>query len=222
MPAKRSYRKKRTVRKKAFRSKRRITYVSPKIMNIKRTYVRNLTVTGSSSTVQSGQIIPDLFQLPSYSEITELFAQYRFCKIKIKWQPTYNMLDGISGSSVATSGANGLFYATCQNRSGVVAEFDTENEFLESADGQYARPLTTPRKWYYTPNTLGESYRSTTATAYTPQYKKWFVTSDPIVPQYGFSYYVLPFGIASADLPSTGFTLGRFYITCYLQAKGIK
>jgi len=186
------------------------------VMNLKRTYVQNLTM--GSSAPQYDQIIPSLASLPSYAEFTELYSQYRVNKVKIKWIPSWDMSNGFG-----TPGANAnlLMYATTKNRNGASADFNTENEFLESSDGQWARPITTPRKWYYTPNILTENYKSSTSTGYSFAYKKWLDTTDATIPQYGFAYYLLAFSPQTTP-PISGIQLGRWYITLYIQLKGVK
>lgn len=218
MPAKRSYRKRRTGRKKYTRKAR--MYRSPRtnmqVVNIKRSYVQNLASNGT--TPLFGQITPSLSLLPSPAEFTELYAQYRINKIKIKYIPTFTTQNGIDAS---TAGANMLFYGTTKNRNGVAVDFNSENEFLESTDGQWAKLASVPRKWYYTPNILSENYKSVSTTGYGFAYKKWLNSGDSQVPHYGFAWYLLTFG-PSGTTPATGTVLGRFYITCYMQLKGVK
>lgn len=187
------------------------------VMNLKRTYVQNMLAAASYPFF--GQIIPNLSLLPSFGEITELYAQYRINKVKIKWVPSYNMVDGIQTTTQVNS--NLLFYGTTKNRNGSAADFNTENEFLESTDAQWAKPITTPRKWYYTPNVLQENYRSITTTGYSFNYKKWLNSTDNDVPHYGFAWYALAFS-PNQQPPAQNTQLGRFYITCYLQLKGVK
>lgn len=218
MPAKRTYRKRRQGRKKYVRKAR--MYKAPRgnmqVMNIKRTYVQNLA---PGTYPHGGQIVPTLDSFPSYLEFTELYSQYRINKVKIKFIPTFNMGDGLNATTV---GANGLFYGTTKNRNGSFADFNTENEFLESADGQWAKPISTPRKWYYTPNILTEQYKTAATTGYSFAYKRWLNSGDPTIPHYGFAYYILGFSPNTGLAPASGTTIGRFYITAYLQLKGVK
>lgn len=218
MPAKRTYRRRRQGRKKYVRKARlmRAPRGNMQVMNLKRTFVLNVA---PGAYPAFGQVPVTLSDLPSAAELTELYAQYRICKVKIRWVPTFNMADGYNATSV---NSNALFYGTTKNRNGAAADFNTENEFLESADGQYARPLTTPRKWYYTPNILTEQYKTAATTGYSFAYKKWINSGDPTIPHYGFAYYLLGFSPNTGTAPPAGTTIGRFYITAYVQLKNVK
>lgn len=186
---------------------------APQYLAFKRSYVYNVTSTGSNQFVS---INPTLGDLSSYAEITELFEMYRINRVKIRYIPAITSMD-MQNISTGQPNPSAMMYVTTHSRRGVSADYNTENEFLEDPNF-FCKPAMRPWSVYYTPNILYQAYESLSSTGYGPKYKQWLTTNDHTVPHYGFAFALTDWG---PGFPSDTIKVGRFVITLYMQAKQV-
>lgn len=187
---KKTFRKKRTTRKRPGGMYRRRTYAKPGFVKAVRwsSQVSNnvhVTLTGND-TVYSGTSAT-VFQLANvngYSEFISLFDNYRITRVQYRWVCTRDPTQ-----------------ATAAGNKGIYPRINWTHDFNDqipiSKDLIYQRAnmkevyFTSDRqksRWYtLKPSILAVMYESSTSSSYSPKWLQWIDTSDT-APHYGIKY----------------------------------
>lgn len=221
MPPRRSYRKKRSTRKRSnygrrYGYRRRVHGLGQRSFKIIRwssadaTNNCHVTITGNDAvpTTDSTTVF-SLSNVNGSGELVSLFDNFRVLKVLYRWVITRNP------DQVSTAGNKGLFPR-------IVWTHDFNDQIPISRALIYQRANLKEvfmndnyqkTKWYsLSPALLTTTYESAVANAYQPAWKKWLDTSDSATPHYGIKY--------SVDQNFTGMTV-RLEAKIMMECKGV-
>lgn len=210
MPYRRTYRPRRTLRRRPRRMMRRRTLRRPlmrramKVHHFRRTF--KASNIASTTTGVLGGYSFSLDQLPNYTEFTNLFDQYRINKIVVKFIPNHNSSDVSVGTQVISN------FNTVIDPTDATAP-TSGAELYEYQNWRLTRGISAHTR-VFTPASLDVVATATTASA-NPTWKQWLATSSPDVKHYGLKYYAEPSN-------ANGDTYWFPYITMYFSCKSTK
>lgn len=216
MPArKKTYRKKRVYKKRKFNMTRkkfgRIGYF--KLMR----WNANDSTQNCYVMLQGNDTVPDgtgtctfaLSQIPAYSELVNLFDNYRMVGVSYRWVVTrstdWATTNANRGWSVRINWTHDFNDSTTISQSQIYQRANQREVYLNNDK------LST--RWFsLKPAALIQMFESISSTAYQPKWKQWFDTADVTAPHYGIKY-------AYQNLYA-GINL-RLEAKCYYEFKGI-
>lgn len=212
MPYRRSYRPRRTLRRRPRRMMRRRIYrrrprlSSLKVHHFKRTFA--LTQIQGAITDTLGAYTFRLDQLPNYTEFTNLYDSYRINKIVIKFVPTANSANVGDTNNLLTQFHTVLDF----NDGGAPASL---NALYEYGNWRMTRGSQIHTR-VFTPSTMGVvSDVSAGGVAGAPKYKQWINTSEADVYHFGLKYCAAA-QVTALDINWTP------YVSFYLSCKSVK
>lgn len=159
------------------------------IYSFKRTFTTTIDVVNQVSGVitgDNGKLTTGVglrFQdLPSYTEFTGLFDQYRICAIKSRFTPDYN--DAVSGTTAAYV-APMLVTVYDQNDVNILVNRPTALQYQSFKE----TPSYKPRKIYAVPKIALPAYKTGITWGYTQaKGKPWINSSNPDVEYYAYKW----------------------------------
>lgn len=183
------------MRKRQFNRRRR-----PNTYRFKRTLYVDNYITCSNTSDVAFSFIPNLAQLPSSTDFTAMFDQYKISGVAIKIIPRFNVL------AATANGSSQIL--TC-------VDYDANGPSTLSAIQQYQSMKltrgTSIHRRYIKPAILVQAYQGVTSTGYLPKWNTWIDANDNAVPHYGL-YGVVPAAAGGSqityDLEAT------FYVQC--------
>lgn len=243
MPYRRRYRKRNLRRRPLRRKPRMMRKVNPNVHNFKRSVdITNLvggSLTTSGQIVASGNVLRytqgnvaivsnyygsvglsfSLSDLPSFTEFTTLYDQYRICAVKLTIVPfNTQTLGGQDSGNTANVGIlihhavdNDNAPAPSPSASGV----DTLRQYRTYRCQQSMDPKRMSLTRYIRPRVSMEIYNSTISTGYgLGKRNQWIDSSSPDIPHYGFR------AVFEGNAGNTGDTQDyKIFATYYIQCK---
>lgn len=195
------YARKRTMRKRSTRKrrsptvyrKRRYTRSSPVLKLMRWSNADTSTNThfnfNGTDTVsgQDGVITFSLSNLQSFTEIVNLFDNFRIMKVLYRW------VISRTPDSVVTTTYKGLYPrivwahdfndSTVISRTGLMQRAGLREEYMGDTKQK--------SRWYVlNPSVLAQMYETSLATAYSPKWRQWLDTSDSATLHYGIKYSI--------------------------------
>lgn len=136
-----------------------------------------------------GTTVFQLNFLQSFTELTNLFDNFRITKVLYRWVVTRNPSE-YSGTTAANKGVfprivwtHDFNDSATLSRANIYQRANLKEEFMSETNQV--------TKWYtLNPSVLTQMYESGATTAYKPSWKQWLDTSDNITPHYGIKYSV--------------------------------
>lgn len=200
--------------------KRTVNKVRRQVHIFKRsTFLGNITASISALGVPSpvgNAYAFSLSQLPSVSDFTNLFDQYKITGAKLQITPALS--EGIASPLAGTSAALGF------SRVHSVIDYDdtsaptSEDQLLEYGSHKSTAPFQTHTR-FIKPKILQEVYRSTLGTAYAPKSGQYLDVAYPDIPHYGMKVWVS----APNTNPGTAQSITyKVYLTLYITCKNVR
>lgn len=160
-----------------------------------------------------------LADLPSYTEFTNLFDQYRICGIKwelgtyhntsevnVEWETDLTNTEGhLVVHSVLDNDDSSLIY-TIKNYN----EYETYKRYI----------LKSKISRYFKPSVLCMAYKSAVSTGYITKYNQWVDATDSTVPHYGIKFLIEEPRQYSVGQDAEKLEL-QLRITYYIQCRGV-
>lgn len=133
----------------------------------------------------TGSAVFTLANTTAYSELVNLFDNYRITRVMYRWvvtrNPDWNTTTGNRGWSVRINWGHDFNDSTPISQSQIYQRAGMREVYLNNAK------LTS--RWYsLKPASLVQMYESSTATAYQPKWRQWMDTNDSAAPHYGIKF----------------------------------
>lgn len=155
-----------------------------------------------------------LSQLPSFTEFTNLYDQYKITGAKMSFVP--------GATEALYSPLSGVASQHGYNRFHSVIDYDdstppiSEDQMLQYQSVKTTNGLRTHTR-YLKPKVLREVYRSALTTGYNPTASQWIDTVQNDVPHYGLKVWCdAPFSSTNASITYT------VYLTLYFGCKNVR
>lgn len=198
--------KKKVAKRKTYRKRfRAIPFVSKRMF--KRTYFLENVMSGPSDISKAW--IFRLSDLPQSTEITNLFDEYRFAKVKIRLEPTFD------SNELNDIGAMSLKYARTAIDLNDSSPYGSENDIFQHADmfSHRADRLITRTLKY--PAIGAMAYNGIASTGYFAKRGQWVSSANPSLPHYGIRAWLPYLGVPENRL------LYRVIIEAWIEGRGI-
>jgi len=157
-----------------------------------------------------------LAQLPSVSDFTALYDQYKITGAKLQLTPALS--EGIQSPIFGTASALGY------SRVHTVIDYDdtlvptSEDQLLEYGSHKSTAPFQTHSR-YIKPKVLHEIYRSAIATAYAPRANTYLDMTNTDVPHYGLKLWISAPNTTAGTAASITY---KVYLTLYFACKNTR
>lgn len=210
MPYRRSYRPRRTLRRRPRRMMRRRMYrprtrlSSLKVHHFKR-FFKGTPITTSAVDQFAGYSF-SFDQLPNYTEFTNLFDSYRINKIVVKWIP--NRTDAAAGTATELEAqfTSALDFTDATAPANMNEMYQYESFKLTRGTRAHTR--------VFRPSTIDYVATSAGANSGNPTWRQWISTSSPTILHYG-----LKVGIEANNAGAIAYVP---YFTYYFSCKSVK
>lgn len=201
----RQYKKRTTRSKRPFNMRR--SYRKPVTTYIKRTYLIS-SIAGTDVTPDFGTGLTfKLTDLPSYTELTNLFDRFTIKKVDYRWYIEQDPNNQTTKRFPILSWAHSFTTAGSPSALTDIQQYPSYRKVMFNED----KPMT--RMYSIRPSTLGVAYVSGVASSYKAQWGVFLDTADPGAPHYGLKIWV--------DNLQAGVTL-NCEATYHVQLRGIK
>lgn len=209
---KRSYRRKRTVKRRSGLQRSMVLYKRPNFNNyfFKRRFIKGtLTFGGLAETFLSYTF--KLTDLPNYQEFTNLFDRYRINKVTVTIIPNWTAND--ANPITTTERVNPCIYSLIDyTEDGLPTSL---NDMFEDTQCKVTRGAKVHSRTFR-PAILQQAFKSTITTGYQPAWGKWITTDDSAMP-----YYCLKVGLDKTQTQNNNWT-AKVFMTYYIQCKDVK
>lgn len=202
----RTYRKRTTRTKRPFNMRRK-AYRKPVTTYIKRTVLIS-TLTGSDATPDFGTGLTfRLTDLPSYTEMTNLFDRFTIKKIDYRWYVEQDPNVQTTKKFPIVSWAHSFTTASSPSALSDIQQYPSYRKVMFNED----KPMT--KLYSIRPASLGVAYVSGVASSYKAQWGAFLDTADHGAQHYGLKIWI--------DNLQTGVTL-NCEATYHVQLRGVK
>lgn len=223
MPIKRNYRRKRPYRKKRVYKRRNAIsrpMPRPKVYGFARARENLLALESPSdgwATTLDNAVVKtyayDLAMLPSYTEFTNLFEQYKLNMALLKFYPSYSQVVSSTGAVASTN----VVITVWPNVHGqpLTAAFSDDDLLQIQRKRQWMFPLNRPTQIKMYLKQLSMNYGGAVNTDYTTMKPRYVSTIETGMPHYGINVHIKRIdGAAFASNSARLLIKEKIYLTC--------
>lgn len=182
----------RTTRRRVFRKARIPRSIAPAKLAAKRTFYAGNWTFGTAAVGDYWRYMSySLNQLPSVTEFTSLFDEYKICAIKVTFRPSYDSVDSAALSISSTTGPQAYAHVcidpSSTNLPAGIYNSATLNSFLENS-GVKSYTTNRPFSVYFKPK-IRDQVQGTGANAEIRK-AKWIRTNETGAVHAGFNMFL--------------------------------